>query len=49
VAAKLDAGIDLVAAQLDAKLERRLREQTQWLLVAWVSLLIPIIGLWLRG
>ena len=47
--AKLDSKIDRVAADLNATLERRLGEQTRWLFVAWASLLIPIIGLWLRG
>ena len=45
---KLDSKIDRVAAQLEAKLERRLGEQTRWLFAAWASLLIPIIGLWMR-
>ncbi len=49
VAAQLDAKIDRVAAELTAVLERRLGEQTRWLFVAWASLLIPIIGLWMRG
>jgi hypothetical protein len=30
-------------------IERRLGEQTRWLFVAWASLLIPIMGLWIRG
>lgn len=46
---KLDAKIDRVGAELNATLERRLGEQTRWLFVAWASLLIPIIGLWIRG
>jgi hypothetical protein len=46
--ARLDSKIDRSAAQLEAKLERRLGEQTRWLFVAWASLLIPIIGLWMR-
>ncbi len=46
---RLDAKIDRVAADLNATLERRLGEQTRWLFVAWASLLIPIIGLWIRG
>jgi DNA anti-recombination protein RmuC len=48
VAVQLDSKIDRVAAELSATLERRLGEQTRWLFVAWASLLIPIIGLWLR-
>jgi len=49
IAVQLDAKIDRVAADLNATLERRLGEQTRWLFVAWASLLIPIIGLWIRG
>ena len=49
VAAELNAKIDRVAAELNATLERRLGEQTRWLFAAWASLLIPIIGLWIRG
>ncbi len=49
VAAELDAKIDRVAAELAALLERRLGEQARWLFAAWASLLIPIIGLWMRG
>jgi hypothetical protein len=60
VAGELNAKIDRVAGELDAKidrrfsevvalLERRLGDQTRWLFVAWASLLIPIIGLWIRG
>jgi hypothetical protein len=47
--AELSARIDGVAADLHAVLERRLGEQTRWFFVAWASLLVPIIGLWLRG
>jgi hypothetical protein len=47
--AKLDAKIDRVAAELKATLERRLGEQTRWLFLTWASLLIPIIGLYVRG
>ena len=39
-----DAKID----QLEAKMERRLGDQTRWLFVAWASLLVTIIGLWVR-
>jgi hypothetical protein len=48
VEARLDAKIDRVAAELREVLERRLGEQTRWFFVAWASLLIPIIGLWVR-
>ena len=47
--AKLDAKIERVAAQLMAKVEQRLGEHARWLFVAWASLLIPIVGLWIRG
>jgi len=49
VAARLDAKIDRVAAEVIALVERRLGEQARWLFAAWLSLLIPIIGLWMRG
>jgi len=49
VAADLQARIEKATAELMALLERRLGEQTRWLFVAWASLLIPIIGLWMRG
>jgi hypothetical protein len=39
-----DAKID----QLEAKMERRLGDQSRWLFVAWASLLVAIIGLWAR-
>jgi hypothetical protein len=43
--AQLESRIDVKMAQLEAKLERRLGEQSRWLFAAWLSLLIPIIGL----
>jgi hypothetical protein len=49
VEARLDARIDRLGAELRAALERGLREQTRWLFMAWATLLIPIIGLWMRG
>jgi hypothetical protein len=30
-------------------MERRFGEQARWMFAAWASLLIPIIGLWIRG
>ena len=45
----LAARIDQVAAELREGMERGLKEQTRWMFVAWASLLIPIIGLWMRG
>jgi uncharacterized small protein (DUF1192 family) len=49
VAAELNARMDAMTADLHAVLERRLGERTRWLFVAWASLLIPIMGLWIRG
>jgi hypothetical protein len=49
VAAEANARMDAMVADLHAVLERRLGEQTRWLFVAWASLLIPIMGLWIRG
>jgi hypothetical protein len=39
----------LARAQSIEDLERRLGEQTRWLLGVLVALLIPIIGMWFRG
>jgi hypothetical protein len=47
--AVLESKLGQRMAGLEATLERRLGEQTRWLFVAWASLLIPIIGLWLSG
>jgi hypothetical protein len=49
VTAELTARMDAIVADLHAVLERRLGERTRWLFLAWASLLIPIIGLWIRG
>jgi Skp family chaperone for outer membrane proteins len=49
VAAAADARMDARVSDLHAVLERRLGDQTRWLFVAWASLLIAIMGLWLRG
>jgi hypothetical protein len=49
VAAELHARMDAMVADLHAVLERRLGEQTRWQFLAWASLLIPIVGLWMRG
>jgi hypothetical protein len=43
------AGIREQLALFEAKLERRLGEQTRWLLLAWATLLAGVVGLWLRG
>jgi hypothetical protein len=47
--ASLEAKLDQRTAELGEKVERGLKEQTRWMFVAWASLLIPIIGLWMRG
>ena len=49
VAAELNARMDAMVADLHSVLERRLAEQTRWLFVAWASLLMPVMGLWIRG
>ena len=49
VSGELNGKIDLMSAELKATLERRLGKQTRWLFLTWASLLIPIIGLWIRG
>jgi len=46
--AELRAELTTKMDQLNATLERRLGEQTQWLFVAWATLLIPVIGMWVR-
>lgn len=58
LAAALEAKLDRLAVVLDAdrvtgeiraNLERAFREHNRWRFVAWVTLLIPLIGLWIRG
>ena len=49
VEARLDGRIVKVSAELRETLERGLKEQTRVLFLAWAALLIPIIGLWMRG
>ena len=46
---QVEAKMDTRFAQSEALLERRLGEQTRWLFLAWASLLVPIVGLWMRG
>ena len=46
--ATLEANLKEAMALLEAKFEHRLGEQIRWLFLAWASLLIPIIGLWMR-
>lgn len=47
--AELEAKIDRVAAELNATLARGLAEQTRWLFTAWATLLLAVIGLWMRS
>ena len=47
--AQLNARIDRVVAEMEARLERGLKEQTRWLLLAWGTVLAGVIGLWVRG
>ena len=47
--AQLDGRIDRGLAEVRAALEKGLKEQTRWLFLAWSTLLIPIIGLWMRS
>jgi hypothetical protein len=47
--AGLESKVDRGLARLEAMLERRLGEQIRWLFVAWASLLVPIVGLWMKG
>ena len=47
--AETKARMDAIASDLHAVLERRMSEQTRWLFLTWASLLIPIVGLWIRG
>ena len=47
--AQINARIDRVVAEAEARLERGLKEQTRWLLLAWGTVLAGVIGLWVRG
>jgi len=42
------AAVDVRLAQMETTLERGLKEQSRWMIAAWATLLIPIIGLWTR-
>src|SRR4051812_37149652 len=46
--AKLDARIDVVAAQRNATLAKALRDQMRFFFLAWATLLVAIIALWFR-
>jgi hypothetical protein len=49
VAADAAARDDKLVADIHALLERRLGEQTRWMVLSWLSLMIPLLGLWMRG
>lgn len=44
-----ESRMDQRFAEFEARMERRFGEQARWMFAAWASLLIPIIGLWIRG
>lgn len=46
--AKLEQRLAQLRGDLETALERGFKDQTRWMFVAWASLLIPIIGLWMR-
>ncbi|HEY9519660.1 MAG TPA: hypothetical protein VIQ98_10365, partial [Gemmatimonadales bacterium] len=46
---ELNARIDRVVAEMEARLERGLKEQTRWLLLAWGTVLAGVIALLARG
>jgi hypothetical protein len=45
---KVDARIDLTAAELRETIQRAQKEQVRWMFVSWLTLLMAIIGLWMR-
>ncbi len=46
---RVEANQKTALAELRTDLQRGLRKQTRWLVLALSSLLIPLAGLWLRG
>jgi hypothetical protein len=46
--AKLDARLKLGFAEYDAKMAERLLTHTRWMLGAWTTIFLAIIGLWFR-
>lgn len=46
---RFEAKLEQRVAELRADIERGFKEQTRWMFLVWSSLLIPIIGLWMRG
>jgi hypothetical protein len=45
----MDTKLEKSIAGVRTEMERGFKEQARFLFLAWASLLIPIIGLWLRG
>ena len=45
---QLGSRIDQLELRFEAKLERRLGEQTRWFIAAWAVVLGAVIGLWFR-
>ncbi len=46
--ARLEQRLAELRGELLTAFERGFKEQTRWMFVAWSTLLIPIIGLWMR-
>ena len=46
---ELNARIDRIVDEVDASLERGLKKQTRWMLLAWGTVLAGVIGLLARG
>ena len=47
--AQLDAKLDRVASELRTGLEKGLKDQTRWLILALGIFLVPLVGLWLKS
>ena len=47
--AQFETKLERRLGHLETMVERRLAAHTRWLFGAWMSLLIPILGLWFRG
>jgi len=47
--ATIETGWERRISCIETTLERGLKEHTRWMFLAWASLLVPIIGLWMRG
>jgi hypothetical protein len=43
------AGMREQFAVFEARIERRLGEQSRWMVLAWATLLAGVVGLWVRG